>query len=68
MQPWKNNHTKLFIVESPIKAKTKEKLLGGDCVIRASVGNIADIPERDDTVDVSVAFTVAREYQCRSQI
>ena len=52
----KNTHTKLFIVESPIKVKTIEKFLGGDYIIRASVGHIADIPERDGTVDVSNAF------------
>ena len=57
----KNTHTKLFIAESPIKVKTIEKFLGGDYIIRASVGHIADIPERTGTVDVSNAFAATYE-------
>lgn len=57
----KHTHTKLFIVESPIKVKTIEKFLGGDFIIRASVGHIADIPERKGSVDVSNAFAATYE-------
>jgi DNA topoisomerase-1 len=57
----KNTHTKLFIVESPIKVRTIEKFLGGDFIIRASVGHIADIPERKGSVDVSNAFAATYE-------
>ena len=57
----KNTHTRLFIVESPIKVKTIEKFLGGDYIIRASVGHIADIPERKGSVDVSNGFAATYE-------
>jgi DNA topoisomerase-1 len=63
----KNTHTKLFIVESPIKVKTIEKFLGGDYIIRASVGHIADIPERTGTVDVSNAFAATYELTTKGK-
>jgi DNA topoisomerase-1 len=51
LQPLKHTHTNLFIVESPIKIKTIEKFLGSEYVIRASVGHIADTPERQGKLD-----------------
>ena len=38
---------KLVIVESPAKAKTIGKILGKDYIIRASMGHIRDLPERE---------------------
>jgi DNA topoisomerase-1 len=40
--------SKLVIVESPAKAKTIEKYLGKDYVVRASVGHIRDLPKSND--------------------
>jgi DNA topoisomerase-1 len=51
---------KLFIVESPVKAKTIAKFLGDDYIICATVGHIADIPE-SSAIDVSNGF--ASHYQ-----
>jgi DNA topoisomerase I len=42
----------LVIVESPTKAKTIERYLGGDYKVVASVGHIRDLPRSDFAVDV----------------
>jgi DNA topoisomerase I len=42
----------LVIVESPTKAKTIEKYLGGDYKVVASVGHIRDLPRSDFAVEV----------------
>ena len=46
----------LVIVESPAKAKTIGKYLGPDYRVRASVGHIRDLPERELGVDVEHGF------------
>jgi DNA topoisomerase I len=46
----------LIIVESPAKAKTIGKYLGPDYRVRASVGHIRDLPERELGVDVEHGF------------
>lgn len=51
----------LFIVESPVKVRTIEKHLRDGYVVRATYGHIADIPERDSSIDVDNGF--AAEYQ-----
>lgn len=38
---------RLVIVESPAKAKTINKYLGGEYVVRASVGHIRDLPSKN---------------------
>ncbi len=43
----------LVIVESPAKAKTIEKYLGGNYKVLASVGHIRDLPRSDFAVDTS---------------
>lgn len=49
--------SKLVIVESPAKAKTIEKYLGKDYVVRASVGHIRDLPKSNkDAVDIENNF------------
>lgn len=48
---------KLLIVESPSKAKTIEKYLNGDFVVRASVGHIRDLPKSNKkAIDIEKGF------------
>jgi DNA topoisomerase-1 len=47
---------KLVIVESPAKAKTINKILGKDYVVKSSVGHIRDLPEKKLGVDVKNEF------------
>jgi DNA topoisomerase I len=46
----------LVIVESPAKAKTINKYLGKQYVVKASLGHIKDLPKRDLAVDVEHGF------------
>ncbi|SFM59878.1 type I DNA topoisomerase [Thermodesulforhabdus norvegica] len=46
----------LLIVESPTKAKTLNRYLGRDFVVKASKGHIKDLPENKLGVDVSNNF------------
>ncbi len=48
----------LVVVESPAKAKTIEKYLGGDFAVRASYGHIRDLPKSELGVDVQDDFRV----------
>jgi len=50
----------LVIVESPAKAKTINKILGKDFTVKASVGHVKDLPEKNLGVDVKKDF--APEY------
>jgi len=53
----KNNMAKaLVIVESPAKAKTINKYLGKNFIVKASLGHIKDLPKRDLAVDVDNGF------------
>src|SRR3990167_7929464 len=51
----------LVIVESPAKAKTIKKYLGGDFEVKASVGHIRDLPPK--RLGVDVAHNFAPEYE-----
>src|SRR5450432_4062556 len=46
----------LVIVESPAKAKTINKYLGKNYIVKASLGHIKDLPKRDLAVDVEHGF------------
>src|SRR3989440_9721271 len=51
----------LVVVESPAKAKTTNKYLGKDFIVKASIGHIKDLPSKGLGVDVQNNF--APEYE-----
>jgi len=51
----------LVVVESPAKAKTINRYLGGDYVVRASMGHVRDLPRRKLGVDVEKGFSPTYE-------
>jgi DNA topoisomerase I len=46
----------LVIVESPAKAKTIEKYLGKDYIVRSSFGHIRDLPKKGLNIDIADNF------------
>ncbi|MDB5169872.1 MAG: topoisomerase [Candidatus Saccharibacteria bacterium] len=54
----------LVIVESPAKAKTIEKFLGKDYVVKSSFGHIRDLPKKGLNIDVEKNF--APHYEISS--
>ena len=51
----------LVIVESPAKAKTIEKYLGGDYRVLASYGHVRDLPPKDGSVNPDEGFAMEWE-------
>ncbi len=56
----KTNGKNLVIVESPAKAKTINKYLGDDYIVKASMGHVRDLPSSGMGVDLK---TFQPEYQ-----
>jgi DNA topoisomerase-1 len=54
----------LVIVESPAKAKTIEKFLGKDYVVKSSFGHIRDLPKKGLNIDIENGF--APHYEVSS--
>ncbi len=52
---------KLVVVESPAKAKTIEKYLGGGYRVLASYGHVRDLPPKDGSVDPDQGFAMEWE-------
>jgi DNA topoisomerase-1 len=52
---------KLVVVESPAKAKTIEKYLGGGHRVLASYGHVRDLPPKDGSVDPEQGFAMEWE-------
>ena len=46
----------LVIVESPAKAKTIEKYLGRDFIVKSSIGHIRGLPSKSGSIDVANNF------------
>ena len=51
----------LVIVESPAKAKTINKYLGHNYVVKASLGHVRDLPTKEFGIDVSDGFKPSYE-------
>ena len=51
--------SKLLIVESPAKAKTINKYLGDDFIVKSSVGHIRDLDKGKKGIDIENGFKLS---------
>ena len=56
-----SNSKPLLIVESPSKAKTISKYLGGEYNVIASVGHIKDLPRKEIGIDIENDFSMVED-------
>jgi DNA topoisomerase-1 len=56
---------KVVVVESPAKAKTINKYLGGDYKVLASFGHVRDLPPKDGSVRPEEDFAISWEVEGR---
>lgn len=54
---------KLVIVESPTKAKTLSRFLGGEYKIEASMGHVRDLPSKGGGLAIDVEHDFAPQYE-----
>lgn len=57
----------LVIVESPTKAKTLTRFLGGDYHVMASMGHIRDLPEKKLGIDTKKNFELTYEVSAKKK-
>src|SRR5688572_14505312 len=64
----KNGKKSLVIVESPAKAKTINKYLGDDYVVRASMGHVRDLPSKGMGVDLKTFEPAYEVLESRGKV
>src|SRR5438132_4352421 len=64
----KQTGKKLVIVESPAKAKTINKYLGADYVVKASMGHVRDLPSKGMGVDLKTFEPAYEVLESRSKV
>src|SRR5215475_9002987 len=64
----KKNGKNLVIVESPAKAKTINKYLGSDYVVKASMGHVRDLPSKGMGVDLKTFVPDYEVLESRSKV
>ena len=57
----------LVIVESPAKAKTIERFLGKDYIVKSSFGHIRDLAKKGLGVDIDNGFAPCYEVSVREE-